>query len=148
MPRPRAATITPRGRRVARRDERGNPPPCLERPLVHPKPRARMRDRLRAAVVLCLASTAAPAQTMPNGVAAGDDSQTSAVLWARSTALGPITFECGDDPDLVSPEIAMWQNECDCDVDFYVARNTGHVVQFHDQANRVTMRILEWIAQL
>ncbi len=31
--------------------------------------------------------------TMPNGVAAGDVTQTSAILWTRSTALGPVTFE-------------------------------------------------------
>ncbi|MBI5931961.1 MAG: alkaline phosphatase D family protein [Chloroflexi bacterium] len=33
------------------------------------------------------------APTMPNGVAAGDTTQTSTVLWAHSTALGPVTFE-------------------------------------------------------
>ncbi|MBZ0320499.1 MAG: alkaline phosphatase D family protein [Anaerolineae bacterium] len=33
------------------------------------------------------------APTMPNGVAAGDTTQTSTVLWAHSTALGPATFE-------------------------------------------------------
>ena len=31
--------------------------------------------------------------TLPHGVASGDVTQTSAVLWARSTALGEITFE-------------------------------------------------------
>jgi phosphodiesterase/alkaline phosphatase D-like protein len=30
--------------------------------------------------------------TLPNGIAAGDVDQTSVVLWARSTATGPITF--------------------------------------------------------
>jgi phosphodiesterase/alkaline phosphatase D-like protein len=33
------------------------------------------------------------AQSLPNGVAAGDVDQSSAVLWARSAALGLITFE-------------------------------------------------------
>lgn len=32
-------------------------------------------------------------ETMPNGVAAGDTTQTSTVLWARSTALGAVNFE-------------------------------------------------------
>ncbi|MFC1603652.1 alkaline phosphatase D family protein [Planctomycetota bacterium] len=31
--------------------------------------------------------------TLPNGVASGDVTQTSAVLWAHSTALGEVTFE-------------------------------------------------------
>jgi len=31
--------------------------------------------------------------TLPNGVASGDTRQTSAVLWARSTVLGDVTFE-------------------------------------------------------
>ena len=31
--------------------------------------------------------------SLPNGVASGDVTQTSAVLWARSTALGKVTFE-------------------------------------------------------
>lgn len=33
--------------------------------------------------------------TFPNGVAAGDTTQTSTVLWVRSTRLGPIVFEYG-----------------------------------------------------
>lgn len=36
--------------------------------------------------------------TMPNGVASGDTTQTSSVLWGRSTALGAITFEYSTDP--------------------------------------------------
>ena len=31
--------------------------------------------------------------TLPNGVASGDVTQTSAVLWAHSTAIGDVTFE-------------------------------------------------------
>lgn len=34
--------------------------------------------------------------TLPNGVAAGDVTQTSAVLWARSTAAGAVIFSIGD----------------------------------------------------
>lgn len=36
-----------------------------------------------------------PPPTLPNGVASGDISQTSAVLWARSTVTGPLTFTYG-----------------------------------------------------
>lgn len=35
--------------------------------------------------------------TLPNGVAAGDVTQTSAILWTRSTAPGPVTFEYSSD---------------------------------------------------
>lgn len=40
-------------------------------------------------------SPALPPASLPNGVAAGDVSQSSAVLWARSTVTGPITFTYG-----------------------------------------------------
>ncbi|WP_218082919.1 alkaline phosphatase D family protein [Anthocerotibacter panamensis] len=43
------------------------------------------------------ANTPLPA-TLPNGVAAGDVTQTSAVLWTRSTIAGNVTFEYGTDP--------------------------------------------------
>ena len=36
-----------------------------------------------------------PPPTLPNGVASGDVTQTSAVLWARSTVTGPLTFTYG-----------------------------------------------------
>ncbi|MGD2111524.1 MAG: alkaline phosphatase D family protein, partial [Phycisphaerae bacterium] len=39
----------------------------------------------------------AAADTLPNGVAVGDVDQSSAVLWARSDVVGPITFEYGTD---------------------------------------------------
>lgn len=38
----------------------------------------------------------------PNGVAAGDVDQASAVLWARSTNLGTATFEYATDPDFAT----------------------------------------------
>jgi 3-phytase/alkaline phosphatase D len=41
----------------------------------------------------------AKGQTLPQGVAAGDTTQTSTVLWAASTAIGPIRFEYATDPD-------------------------------------------------
>ncbi len=37
------------------------------------------------------------AQTMPNGIAIGDVTQTSAVLWALSTATGTVTFQVATD---------------------------------------------------
>ncbi len=37
------------------------------------------------------------ATSLPNGVAAGDVTQTSVVLWTHSTELGPVSFEWGTD---------------------------------------------------
>jgi alkaline phosphatase D len=52
-------------------------------------------------VVLLLTMTvgsrlAAQGDTFPNGVASGDVTQTNAVLWARSTATGVLSFEIGE----------------------------------------------------
>jgi len=52
-----------------------------------------MRGFAAVFVLACLGSAAANAQTLPNGVAAGDVDQTSAVLWARSAVIGPVVFE-------------------------------------------------------
>jgi len=43
--------------------------------------------------VFVFSSAIAQVSTLPNGVASGDVKQTSAVLWAHSTALGEVTFE-------------------------------------------------------
>ncbi|MCI0712572.1 MAG: alkaline phosphatase D family protein [Chloroflexi bacterium] len=39
-------------------------------------------------------------ETMPNGVAAGDATQTSVVLWTRSTETGTVTFEVATDANI------------------------------------------------
>ena len=39
---------------------------------------------------------------LPNGVAAGDVSSSSVVLWTRSTNLGPVTFSCSTDSNFNS----------------------------------------------
>ena len=38
-----------------------------------------------------------------NGLASGDTTQNSTVLWARSTFTGPVTFEYSTDPNLATP---------------------------------------------
>lgn len=40
--------------------------------------------------------------SLPNGVASGDTSQTSAVLWTRSTVLGTVTFDYSTEADFSS----------------------------------------------
>jgi pimeloyl-ACP methyl ester carboxylesterase len=49
------------------------------------------------------------------------------------------------DPDVVTPEIAMWRNGCNCDVSVYIQRNAGHVGLFHKTSKQLTNRILEWL---
>jgi pimeloyl-ACP methyl ester carboxylesterase len=51
----------------------------------------------------------------------------------------------GFDPDVVTPEIAMWRNGCNCDVSIYVQPNAGHVGLFHTTGKRLTDRIVEWL---
>jgi pimeloyl-ACP methyl ester carboxylesterase len=51
----------------------------------------------------------------------------------------------GIDPDLVSPEIAMWRDGCNCEVSVYLQRNAGHVGLFHRTSKKVTKRILDWL---
>ena len=40
-----------------------------------------------------------PTSTFPNGVSAGDATQTEAVLWARSSVPGPVEFTISTSPD-------------------------------------------------
>ena len=51
----------------------------------------------------------------------------------------------GFDPDVVTPEIAMWRNGCNCEVSVYIQPNAGHVGVFHRTSTRVTDRILDWL---
>jgi len=49
------------------------------------------------------------------------------------------------DPDVVTPEVAMWRNGCNCEVSVYLQRSAGHVGLFHRTSKRVTKRILGWL---
>jgi alpha-beta hydrolase superfamily lysophospholipase len=51
----------------------------------------------------------------------------------------------GADPDVVTPEIAMWRNGCKCKVSVYVQPNAGHVGLFHRTSEQVTNRLLAWL---
>jgi alkaline phosphatase D len=58
------------------------------------------------AVALAAAAHTAGAElpaTLPHGVSAGDVTASTAVLWARSTVLGDVTFELGTTPAVVDP---------------------------------------------
>ena len=51
----------------------------------------------------------------------------------------------GADPDVVTPEIAMWRNGCNCQVSVYFQPNAGHVGLFHRTSKQLTGRILNWL---
>lgn len=65
---------------------------------------ATIRFCLLIGIVLLIGGMAAaqPDTTLPNGVAAGDVTQTTAVLWTRSTETGTVTFEVAADADFGS----------------------------------------------
>jgi pimeloyl-ACP methyl ester carboxylesterase len=49
------------------------------------------------------------------------------------------------DPDVVTPEIAMWRKGCNCEVSVYFQRSAGHVGLFHRTSESVTKRVLDWL---
>jgi len=53
-------------------------------------------------LLMLFSSVLGAGQTLPNGVAAGDVSQTSAVLWAHSSVVGDISFVYATDPTLAT----------------------------------------------
>jgi phosphodiesterase/alkaline phosphatase D-like protein len=48
----------------------------------------------------------APGASLPNGVAAGDTTQTSSVLWTHSTAPGTVTFQYSTNPSFAAAQTA------------------------------------------
>jgi pimeloyl-ACP methyl ester carboxylesterase len=67
------------------------------------------------------------------------------LVFSDRDAVFPGAEHHGTDPDLVSPEIAMWRNGCNCQVSVYLQRNAGHVGLFHRTGKKVTNRILDWL---
>lgn len=60
--------------------------------------RAQMLRAVAGSVVVVTAAGMALGQSQPNGVASGETTASSSLLWARSTAAGPVTFEYSTDP--------------------------------------------------
>ena len=53
------------------------------------------------------------------------------LVFGDRDAAFPGAHHHGADPDVVTPEIAMWRNGCNCEVSVYLQRNAGHVGLFH-----------------
>jgi phosphodiesterase/alkaline phosphatase D-like protein len=58
--------------------------------------------RLSALVLTALATALSARAALPNGIAAGDTTSTSSVLWARSDTLGSLTFDVYSDAGLTN----------------------------------------------
>jgi hypothetical protein len=67
------------------------------------------------------------------------------LVFSDRDAAFPGPDDHGSDPDVVTPEIAMWRHGCNCDVSVYVQPDAGHVGLFHRSSRRLTDRILDWL---
>jgi pimeloyl-ACP methyl ester carboxylesterase len=67
------------------------------------------------------------------------------LVFSDRDALFPSAAHHGTDPDLVTPEVAMWRNGCNCEVSVYIQPSAGHVGLFHRSSRQVTKRILDWL---
>jgi alpha-beta hydrolase superfamily lysophospholipase len=67
------------------------------------------------------------------------------LVFSDRDAAFPTADHRGADPDVVTAEIAMWQNGCNCEVSVYFQPNAGHVGLFHRTSKQVTNRILNWL---
>jgi pimeloyl-ACP methyl ester carboxylesterase len=67
------------------------------------------------------------------------------LVFSDRDELIPGALHRGADPDVVTPEIAMWRSGCNCDVSVYIQKNAGHVGLFHKTSKQVARRILAWL---
>jgi pimeloyl-ACP methyl ester carboxylesterase len=67
------------------------------------------------------------------------------LVFSDRDALFPGPDHHGSDPDVVTPEIAMWRNGCNCEVSVYIQPHAGHVGLFHRTSKQLTKRILHWL---
>jgi pimeloyl-ACP methyl ester carboxylesterase len=51
----------------------------------------------------------------------------------------------GIDPDLVTPEVNMWQTRCNCDVTSIFQQDTGHVEPLHNSVDDISDSITDWL---
>jgi pimeloyl-ACP methyl ester carboxylesterase len=89
---------------------------------------------------------ALPALQANTVAAIGNVGPTPALLvFSERDALFPGPDHRAADPDVVTPEIAMWRNGCNCEASVYIQPNAGHVGLFHRTSRQLTRRILEWL---
>jgi hypothetical protein len=89
---------------------------------------------------------ALPALQANTVAAIGNVGPTPALLvFSERDALFPGPDHRAADADVVTPEIAMWRNGCNCEASVYIQPNAGHVGLFHRTSRQLTRRILEWL---
>ena len=71
------------------------------------------RDVMASLLLAGLCTSALGGGSMPNGLAAGDTTSHSAVLWTRSTALGSVVFEYSTDATFGSGVTAVMRSVVD-----------------------------------
>lgn len=54
--------------------------------------------------------------------------------------------DTGHEPDVVTPEIEMWENRCNCDVSFAFQEDAGHASWYHKSARDVVDDVTDWLA--
>jgi pimeloyl-ACP methyl ester carboxylesterase len=67
------------------------------------------------------------------------------LVFSDRDALFPGAERRGADPDVVTPEIEIWRNGCNCEASVYIQPNAGHVGLFHKTSKQLTDRILDWL---
>jgi alpha-beta hydrolase superfamily lysophospholipase len=67
------------------------------------------------------------------------------LVFSDRDALFPGPDHRATDPDVVTPEIAMWRHGCNCEVSVYIQPNAGHAGLFHRTSRKVTEKILDWL---
>jgi hypothetical protein len=67
------------------------------------------------------------------------------LVFSDRDALFPGPDHRGADPDVVTPEIAMWRGGCRCEASVYFQPNAGHVGLFHRTSKQLTDRIVDWL---
>lgn len=50
------------------------------------------------------------------------------------------------DPDFSGQEVALWQQDCNCDVSSYTQPGAGHAMFFHDTMPELVENVASWLA--
>ncbi|MBW3663123.1 MAG: alpha/beta hydrolase [Actinobacteria bacterium] len=67
------------------------------------------------------------------------------LVFADRDALFPYKY---GSPDVVSPEIEMWETRCNCPVSVYIQPDASHVSWFHDTAPEMFDAVIDWLDSL
>ena len=66
-------------------------------------------------------------------------------VYADMDAVFPGPEYGNGEEDSQTPDMAMWENECNCDVSFLVQENASHAGQFHDSGPQLIADVIDWL---